>query len=148
MIISALPIDTIVNAILNVFTAITPNHCIPKFESQGGSKVEDIALQNIQARIRMVLSYLCAQLFPWVRGRNGFLLVLSAGNVDEALRGYMTKYDCSSGDVNPIGGICKSDLRKLLRWASTTYNMPIIDEVVRAPPSVCSPYHVNSSYFK
>ena len=68
---------------------------------------EDLALQNVQARLRMVMSYLCAQLFPWVRGSKGFLLVLSAGNVDEALRGYMTKYDCSSGDLNPIGGICK-----------------------------------------
>ena len=55
----------------------------------------------------MVMAYLCAQLLPWVRGRKGFLLVLGSANVDEALRGYMTKYDCSSADINPIGGICK-----------------------------------------
>ena len=26
-----------------------------------------------------------------------------ASNVDEGLRGYLTKYDCSSADINPIG---------------------------------------------
>ena len=35
--------------------------------------------------------------------RSGFLLVLGSANVDEGLRGYLTKYDCSSADVNPIG---------------------------------------------
>lgn len=38
----------------------------------------------------MVLNYMLAQLLPGVRGRKGFLLVLSSGNVDEALRGYVT----------------------------------------------------------
>jgi NH3-dependent NAD+ synthetase len=36
-----------------------------------------------QARLRMLLSYLFAQLLPWVRGRVGGLLVLSSANVDE-----------------------------------------------------------------
>lgn len=27
-----------------------------------------------------------------------------SANVDEALRGYYTKYDCSAADINPIGG--------------------------------------------
>ena len=30
----------------------------------------------------------------------------------------MTKYDCSSGDLNPIGSISKQDLKKLLAWAA------------------------------
>lgn len=61
----------------------------------------------IQARMRMVLAFMLASLLPWVRGRRGFLLVLGSANVDEALRGYLTKYDCSSADINPIGGISK-----------------------------------------
>ena len=65
----------------------------PKFEVYGGSYIEDLALQNIQARQRMVLSYLMAQLVPWVKEENGFLLVLGSANLDEGLRGYMTKYD-------------------------------------------------------
>jgi NAD+ synthase (glutamine-hydrolysing) len=39
----------------------------------------------------MVVAFLLAQLLPWVRGRGGFLLVLGSANVDEALRGYLTK---------------------------------------------------------
>jgi hypothetical protein len=31
----------------------------------------------------MVIAYLFAQLLPWVRGRNGGLLVLGSANVDE-----------------------------------------------------------------
>jgi NAD+ synthase (glutamine-hydrolysing) len=53
-----------------------------------------VALQNIQARSRMVYGYLLSQLLMWATGREGSLLVLGAANVDEALRGYMTKYDC------------------------------------------------------
>ena len=51
----------------------------------------------------MVVAFLLAQLTPWTRGRAGYLLVLGSANVDETLRGYLTKYDCSSADVNPIG---------------------------------------------
>jgi len=46
------------------------------------------------------------------------LLVLGTSNICEGLRGYMTKYDCSSADLNPIGGINKSDLKRFLRWFS------------------------------
>jgi len=35
-------------------------------------------------------------------------LVLSSANLDESLRGYFTKYDCSSADLNPIGSISKN----------------------------------------
>lgn len=41
----------------------------------------------LQARLRMVLAFLLAQLSPWARGRSGWLLVLGSANVDEALRG-------------------------------------------------------------
>jgi NAD+ synthase (glutamine-hydrolysing) len=33
----------------------------------------------------MVLAYLFAQLLPWVRGKEGGLLVLGSANVDERL---------------------------------------------------------------
>lgn len=56
----------------------------------------------------MVLAFFLAQLMPWVRSKQGFLLVLGTANVDEGLRGYLTKYDCSSADLNPIGEGLKS----------------------------------------
>lgn len=33
-----------------------------------------------------------------------------------SLTGYFTKYDCSSADINPIGGISKTDLKSFLRY--------------------------------
>ena len=75
----------------------------PKFKAHGGSDVENLALQNIQARLRMVTAYYFAQMLPKVRfGADGAgLLVLGSANVDECLRGYMTKYDCSSAGQLP-----------------------------------------------
>lgn len=57
----------------------------------GGTQTENLALQNIQARIRMVIAFMLASLMPWVRSKPGFLLVLGSANVDEGLRGYLTK---------------------------------------------------------
>lgn len=126
-------IDTVVGALLTLFTTLTGKR--PQFKVNGGTQTENLALQNIQARLRMVLSYLLAQLLLWVRGRNGSLLVLGTANVDEALRGYMTKYDCSSADINPIGGISKTDLRRFLRWAAVHLGYETLHEVVEAPPT-------------
>ena len=39
-----------------------------------------------------MLAFFLAQLRPWSRGRAGFLLVLGTANVDECLRGYLTKW--------------------------------------------------------
>lgn len=108
-------IDGAVRAILSIFTLVTG--LTPAFKVNGGCPRQNLALQNIQARIRMVFSYLFAQLMLWARNRPGGLLVLGSANVDEALRGYMTKYDCSSADINPIGGISKTDLKRFLLYA-------------------------------
>lgn len=126
-------IDKAVSACLEIFSTITG--LFPKFAANGGCPRQNMALQNIQARIRMVLSYLFAQLVLWGRGRPGGLLVLGSANVDEALRGYMTKYDCSSADINPIGGISKTDLRKFIIYAKEKFNMPILAEIYSAPPT-------------
>ena len=41
-----------------------------------------------------------------------------------SLYGYMTKYDCSSADINPIGGISKTDLRGFCKYmAETKYSV-------------------------
>ncbi|XP_055587043.1 glutamine-dependent NAD(+) synthetase isoform X2 [Uranotaenia lowii] len=128
-----LNIDGAVSALLGIFQLVTGMK--PVFKSKGGCPRQNLALQNIQARTRMVLSYLFAQLMLWVRNRPGGLLVLGSANVDEALRGYMTKYDCSSADINPIGGISKKDLRRFLLYAKERFDLPIVGEIVEAPPT-------------
>lgn len=71
----------------------------------------------------------------WVRGRPGGLLVLGSANVDEALRGYFTKYDCSSADINPIGGISKNDLKKFLNYAKEHFHLDSLSDILDAVPT-------------
>ena len=66
---TSLAIDTVTESLSQLFALVFGKK--PKFEIQGGSMAEDLALQNIQARVRMVIAYLSAQLIPWVRGRRG-----------------------------------------------------------------------------
>lgn len=129
-----LGIDGMVKAVVTAVGAALGR--TPRFVADGGAMGEDVALQNVQARLRMVTAYMLAQLLPWARGRSGWLLVLGSANVDEALRGYLTKYDCSSADINPIGGVSKVDLRRFLRWAGEQYPLPTLTAVAGARPTV------------
>ncbi|KAK3330777.1 glutamine-dependent NAD(+) synthetase [Apodospora peruviana] len=109
-----------------------------KFLVEGGSEAENLAKQNIQARNRMVVAYELAQLSTTARKLprvGASLLVLSSGNVDETLRGYLTKYDCSSGDIAPLGSISKTDAKLFLDWARRKWDMGIIAEFLDARPS-------------
>jgi NAD+ synthase (glutamine-hydrolysing) len=48
----------------------------------------------------------------------------------------MTKYDCSSADINPIGGICKADLRRMIEHAANAYRgMGVLGEIANAAPT-------------
>ncbi|CAN6180172.1 unnamed protein product [Urochloa humidicola] len=127
------PIDSIVSAFLSLFETLTGKR--PRYKVDGGSNAENLGLQNIQARIRMVLAFMMASLMPWVHNKSGFYLVLGSSNVDEGLRGYLTKYDCSSADINPIGSVSKQDLRAFLRWAAIHLKYSSLAEVESAPPT-------------
>jgi NAD+ synthase (glutamine-hydrolysing) len=68
----------------------------------------DLALQNIQARVRSPSVWLIANL------RRALLLTTS--NRSEASVGYTTMDGDSSGGLAPLGGIDKAYLREWLRW--------------------------------
>lgn len=82
---------------LNIDKAIVAHECIiadafdgfkAKFAVHGGTNSENLALQNIQARNRLVVSYELAQLSTQARGlprAGASLLVLGSGNVDGKL---------------------------------------------------------------
>ncbi|KAK4486547.1 hypothetical protein RD792_009231 [Penstemon davidsonii] len=128
-----LSIDVVVSALLSLFQTLTGKQ--PRYKVDGGSNIENLGLQNIQARVRMVLAFMLASLLPWVHNKPGFYLVLGSSNVDEGLRGYLTKYDCSSADINPIGSISKQDLRSFLRWAAVHLGYSSLAEIEAAPPT-------------
>eukprot|EP00268_Persea_americana_P054762 TRINITY_DN6309_c0_g1_i1.p1 TRINITY_DN6309_c0_g1~~TRINITY_DN6309_c0_g1_i1.p1 ORF type:complete len:734 (+),score=147.33 TRINITY_DN6309_c0_g1_i1:183-2384(+) len=127
------PIDSVISALLSLFQTLTGKR--PRYKVDGGSNTENLGLQNIQARVRMVLAFMLASLMPWVQNKSGFFLVLGSSNVDEGLRGYLTKYDCSSADINPIGSISKQDLRAFLRWAAVNLGYSSLADVEAAPPT-------------
>ncbi|XP_077375457.1 glutamine-dependent NAD(+) synthetase [Festucalex cinctus] len=126
-------IDMAVKGILGIFSMVTGRW--PQFRANGGSHRENLALQNVQARVRMVLAYLLAQLSLWSRGKPGGLLVLGSANVDESLTGYFTKYDCSSADINPIGGISKNDLKGFLQYCVEKFKLAALRSILAAPPT-------------
>lgn len=47
----------------------------------------------------------------------------------------MTKYDCSSADINPIGGINKSDLKRTLIYLADVLSLPVLAEIAGAKPT-------------
>ncbi|MCZ8344622.1 MAG: NAD(+) synthase [Leptospira sp.] len=69
-------------------------------------KTDDLAMQNIQARVRSPLVWLLANL-------HGHLLI-STGNRSEASVGYTTMDGDSSGSVCPISGVSKEFLLEFL----------------------------------
>ncbi len=72
---------------------------------------DDIALQNIQARVRAPSVWMMAN----IRGA----LLLSTSNRSEAAVGYATMDGDTSGGLSPIAGIDKAFLRQWLRWMET-----------------------------
>ncbi len=72
----------------------------------------DIALQNIQARVRAPGIWMLANL------RNALLLTTS--NRSEAAVGYATMDGDTAGGLAPVSGIDKVFLRHWLRWLETT----------------------------
>ena len=131
--------DTVISAFTTVIQTLFG--LTLRYNTQGGTNAESLALQNIQARTRMCLAYLLAAILCQVRSqrgerpKGGGLLVLGSSNVDEALRGYFTKYDASSADLNPIGSISKLDLRKFISWAQKSFKLPQLDQFIKATPS-------------
>ncbi|EMR10229.1 NAD+ synthetase [Pneumocystis murina B123] len=128
-----LNIDSLVKATLQIFSCVTGK--LPKFRLYGGSDCENLAFQNLQARLRMVLSYFFAQLLPWTRGRSGSLIVLGSTNLDECLRGYFTKYDCSSADISLIGTLSKTDIRRFIRYVCDNFKLILLEDFLTAKPT-------------
>jgi NAD+ synthase (glutamine-hydrolysing) len=90
-----------------------------------------LADENLQARLRMVVNYLLSLSV----NEKGFLLTLACSNADEVLIGYYTKYDASSGDLNPIGSMPKRFVNKALEYYSLFWNSQVYADVLIATPT-------------
>ena len=47
----------------------------------------------------------------------------------------MTKYDCSSADINPIGGISKKDLKSFVFYCVEKFNFSSLITIMGAQPT-------------
>jgi NAD+ synthase (glutamine-hydrolysing) len=84
-------------------------------------ETDDIAMQNIQARVRAPSAWLLANI------NNALLLATS--NRSEASVGYATMDGDTSGSISPIAGIDKTFIRHWLIWLETVG----LDKVLKVP---------------
>ncbi|RZK30619.1 MAG: NAD(+) synthase, partial [Hymenobacter sp.] len=74
-------------------------------------QTDDLALQNIQARVRAPAIWLLANV------QN--CLLITTSNRSEASVGYCTMDGDTAGSISPIAGVDKDFVKKWLRWAET-----------------------------
>ena len=74
-------------------------------------ETDDLALQNIQARVRAPAIWLLANV------QN--CLLITTSNRSEASVGYCTMDGDTAGSISPIAGVDKDFVKKWLRWAET-----------------------------
>ncbi len=100
-----------ISGILSAFTA-----AVPESES-----TDRLSMGNLKARIRMSLLYFHANQMN--------RMVIGTGNKTEILLGYFTKYGDGGVDLEPIGGLYKTEVWELSR------SLGIPDSLITKKPS-------------
>ncbi|GAA4354237.1 NAD(+) synthase [Hymenobacter saemangeumensis] len=88
---------------------------------------DDLALQNIQARVRAPGIWLLANI------KN--CLLITTSNRSEASVGYCTMDGDTAGSISPIAGVDKDFVKKWLRWAETELGYPGLRHVNNLQPT-------------
>ena len=88
---------------------------------------DDLALQNIQARVRSP--------FIWFIANSNNLLLLSTSNRSESSVGYSTMDGDSSGSISPIAGIDKIFIKNLLKYLQNEFSYECLSKVLKLKPS-------------
>ncbi len=88
---------------------------------------DDLALQNIQARVRA----------PgiWLLTNVQNCLLLTTSNRSEASVGYCTMDGDTAGSISPIAGVDKAFVKQWLRWAETALGYPALRHVNALQPT-------------
>lgn len=82
---------------------------------------KQIAYANLKPRIRMSTLYYFAS--------NLNYLVVGTGNKSEIMVGYFTKYGDGGVDIEPIGGLLKTEVMEIARY------LKVPEEIINKPPS-------------
>ena len=94
------------------------------------SKVKNIVIENLQARIR-------GQILMAYSNQNGNM-VLACGNKSEKLTGYCTLYGDTCGGIMPIGNLYKTQVFELAKWRNTINQVLPNSVLTRAPSAELS----------
>jgi len=89
-------------------------------------KLEGLALENIQSRIRTVYLMAIANTYGWI--------LLNTGNKSEAAMGFSTLYGDTAGAFAPIGDVYKTRVYELARWRNQQ-GLVIPREILTKAPS-------------
>lgn len=97
-----------------------------------GGALEGLASENTQARCRMACLMALSNAHGW--------MLVNTGNKSEAMMGYSTLYGDTAGAFAPLGGLYKTDVYALSRWANEQAERegrpaPIPQHVLEKPPS-------------
>ncbi|OGX83886.1 NAD(+) synthase [Hymenobacter glacialis] len=90
-------------------------------------KIDDLALQNIQARVRAPGIWLLANVLN--------CLLITTSNRSEASVGYCTMDGDTAGSISPIAGVDKDFVKKWLRWAETELGYAALRHVNALQPT-------------
>ena len=90
-------------------------------------QTDDLALQNIQARVRAPGIWLLANV------QN--CLLITTSNRSEASVGYCTMDGDTAGSISPIAGVDKDFVKKWLRWAETELGYSALRHVNAMQPT-------------
>jgi NAD+ synthase (glutamine-hydrolysing) len=90
-------------------------------------KTDDLALQNIQARVRAPAIWLLANV------QN--CLLITTSNRSEASVGYCTMDGDTAGSISPIAGVDKDFVKKWLRWAEAELGYSALSHVNALQPT-------------
>ena len=90
-------------------------------------QTDDLALQNIQARVRAPGIWMMANVLN--------CLLITTSNRSEASVGYCTMDGDTAGSISPIAGVDKDFVKKWLRWAETELGYPALRHVNALQPT-------------
>lgn len=95
----------------NIIAEINKKFPYSKFDSNK----KRISMANVKPRVRMLLNYLVANLDNRI--------VIGTSNRSEILLGYVTKYGDNAADIEPIGGLYKTQVKQLARYVNLSWKI-------------------------
>ncbi|NLG10495.1 MAG: NAD(+) synthase [Coriobacteriaceae bacterium] len=107
-----------------------------QFQKATGQEGSSVAIQNLQARMRMTYLMHLSNSFGW--------LLINTGNKSEAAMGFSTLYGDTAGAFAPLGNIYKTDVYGLASWRNQQKSIIPQTTLAKAPSAELYPGQLDS----